>query len=224
LPSQERRTGVAETDARREAVVGYVREVAVGDGLDIRRQAAVITRLCQRLDWELVSLILEGGPAKGRALSRPALGGALERLAAGELTCLVVTDLRTLYRSVGELGGVLEAIDRAGARLVSLAPPLDTGTPTGRAGARVLGAVSEWERMRSTERTRRGLAAARVLQPSIEPELKQRILSMRNAGMTLQAIADELNAAGIPTVRGGSMWRPSSVQAATGYKRPVRLV
>jgi hypothetical protein len=26
----------------------------------------------------------------------------------------------------------------------------------------------------------------------------------------------------VPTVRGGLMWRVSSVQAAIGYKRPVR--
>jgi hypothetical protein len=30
-----------------------------------------------------------------------------------------------------------------------------------------------------------------------------------------------LNAEGIPTLRGGSYWRPSSVQAAVGYKRPT---
>jgi hypothetical protein len=40
--------------------------------------------------------------------------------------------------------------------------------------------------------------------------------------MTLQAIADELNDEGIPTVRGGAKWRPSSVQTALGYKRPRR--
>ena len=38
--------------------------------------------------------------------------------------------------------------------------------------------------------------------------------------MTLQAIADVLNAEGVPTLRGGAMWRPSSVQRATGYRRP----
>ena len=42
---------------------------------------------------------------------------------------------------------------------------------------------------------------------------------MRASGMTLQAIADALNAQGEPTVRGGARWRPSSVQAALGYKR-----
>jgi hypothetical protein len=43
---------------------------------------------------------------------------------------------------------------------------------------------------------------------------------MRSSGMTLQAIADRLNAEGVPTLRGGKMWRPSSVQVAAGYRRP----
>jgi hypothetical protein len=38
--------------------------------------------------------------------------------------------------------------------------------------------------------------------------------------MTLQAIADQLNAEGVPTLRGGALWRPSSVQTALGYRRP----
>ena len=45
---------------------------------------------------------------------------------------------------------------------------------------------------------------------------------MRTAGMTLQAIADVLNSEGVPTLRGGAMWRPSSVQSAAGYRRPPK--
>ena len=223
----DRRAGAAGMDLQRVAAIGYARnDVALIDD-DLRRQVGVIERLCARRDWALVSVVYDLGPAKGRSLGRPALSGALQRLVAGEATCLVVTDVRHLCRSVAEVGGVLEAIERAGARLVSLEPPIDTGTQAGRVGARILSAVSEWERMRSTERTRHGLAAARekgAVQPTIAPELKRRIARMRGAGMTLQAIVDELNAAGVPTVRGGSTWRPSSVQAAIGYKRPARLV
>jgi hypothetical protein len=54
------------------------------------------------------------------------------------------------------------------------------------------------------------------------PALKERISTMRTAGMTLQAIADVLNSEGVPTLRGGAKWRPSSVQSATGYRRPPR--
>jgi hypothetical protein len=50
--------------------------------------------------------------------------------------------------------------------------------------------------------------------------LQERIAAMREQGMTLQAIADQLNEEGVPTLRGGAMWRPSSVQRATGYRRP----
>ena len=52
------------------------------------------------------------------------------------------------------------------------------------------------------------------------PELMERIVAMRSANMTLWQIADQLNAEGIPTLRGGTQWRPSSIQAALGYKRP----
>jgi hypothetical protein len=64
----------------------------------------------------------------------------------------------------------------------------------------------------------------RIGRPGVEdvPELKERIAVMRADGMTLQAIADRLNEEGVPTLRGGEKWRPSSVQAAVGYRRPPR--
>ena len=89
--------------------------------------------------------------------------------------------------------------------------------------------VSGWERERLSERTRQGLQAARRgnrrgarRAVADDPELRERIVRMRAQGMTLQAIADHLNESGVPTVRGGAKWRPSSVQAAVGYKRRPR--
>jgi hypothetical protein len=43
---------------------------------------------------------------------------------------------------------------------------------------------------------------------------------MRDGGMTLQAIADRLNEERVPTARGGSEWRRSSVNSLLGYRRP----
>jgi DNA invertase Pin-like site-specific DNA recombinase len=87
--------------------------------------------------------------------------------------------------------------------------------------------IGDLERERLSARTRRGLEAARARgsgrgAPSVAdvPELQQQIAQMRNRGMTLQAIADARNDAGVPTLRGGAEWRPSSVQRATGYRRP----
>jgi DNA invertase Pin-like site-specific DNA recombinase len=220
VSSKDCRTGAAETGRRSVTAIGYVR----GDPADMRRQAETIAGLCARRGWELVSLVHEFASAKGRPLRRPGLGGALQRIVVGDAGCLVVTDLQVLCRSVGELGCVLDALEHAGARLVALEPPVDTATQAGRVAVRILGAVSEWERTRTAERSRRGLAAAREKgQPTIDPSLKRQIARMRGAGMTLQAIVDELNDSGVPTVRGGAMWRVSSVQAAIGYKRPVQI-
>jgi len=52
------------------------------------------------------------------------------------------------------------------------------------------------------------------------PELSTRILAMRESGMTFQAVSDKLNDEGVPTLRGGTTWRVSSVQAARGYPTP----
>jgi peptidoglycan hydrolase-like protein with peptidoglycan-binding domain len=52
------------------------------------------------------------------------------------------------------------------------------------------------------------------------PELLERITAMRSANLSLQQIADQLNAEKVPTLRGGTHWRPSSIQVALGYRRP----
>jgi DNA invertase Pin-like site-specific DNA recombinase len=106
---------------------------------------------------------------------------------------------------------------------------VDTDVPAGRKVANVLMSVGAWERERVGERTRKGLEAARakgqrIGRPAVDdvPDLKERIAAMRANGMTLQAIADRLNREGVSTLRGGEKWRPSSVQAAAGYRRPPR--
>ena len=45
---------------------------------------------------------------------------------------------------------------------------------------------------------------------------------MREQGMTLQAIADVLNEEGVPTLRGGAMWRPVERPARDRLPAPVR--
>jgi DNA invertase Pin-like site-specific DNA recombinase len=114
-----------------------------------------------------------------------------------------------------------------GRDLIALDLRLDTATDAGRLAAQALAGVGGWERDRISERTRRGLEAARQrgggqgrTAVADVPELQERIAAMREHGMTLQAIADRLNEEGVPTLRGGAMWRPSSVQRATGYRRP----
>jgi len=200
--------------------IGYlsVRASAHSD-LELRRQEATIREFCARRGWKLVAIKLDVESPTGKGLGRPSLSHAMERLQQGDAGCLIVAHIERLCPSVAELGGILDAVEQANARLLSLEPPLDTGTQVGRSAARLLMRISAWERARRSAMT--SAARAKVDTPKVvPPEVKRRIVRLRSAGMTLQAIADELNHEGIPTVRGGARWRPSSVQTALGYKRP----
>ncbi|MGH2823395.1 MAG: peptidoglycan-binding protein, partial [Thermoleophilaceae bacterium] len=212
-------------------VLGYVTVETNGDpkASAMPEQAAEIDSLCERRGWHLVEVVRDVNGAGGGTLRRPGLVYAVERIAKGEASCLVVSQLSRLSHSAAELSRILELLARSGGRLVVMDVGLDTASEAGRIAAISLMRVGSWERQRVLESTRKGLAAARARRiatgrPAVEdlPALKQRIVDMRSDGMTLQGIADQLNEEGVPTLRGGQKWRPSSVQAAAGYRRPSR--
>ena len=171
----------------------------------------------------------------------------LDRIDAGEASCLIVSDLECLTRRTARLEKVLDRLDRDKTRLVALDVGLDSASETGRLAVTPLVVTPppepertppEWEqppatateidRRRPSERPRpRRAAPRRTLGTAAGSArdwetIRARIQSMRADGMTLQAIADTLNEEGVPTLRGGAKWRPSSVQTATGYRRPSR--
>jgi peptidoglycan hydrolase-like protein with peptidoglycan-binding domain/DNA invertase Pin-like site-specific DNA recombinase len=212
-------------------VLGYVSVEQNGDpeAGGMREQAQSIDSLCRRRGWQLLELVRDVEAAGGGSLRRPGLVYAVERVAKGEASCIVVSELSRLTNSAADLSRVLESLARSNGRLVIMDVGLDTASDAGRVAANSLLRVGSWERRRVLERTRKGLAAARARRaaaglPAVEdvPALKQRILDMRGEGLTLQAIADQLNDEGVPTLRGGQLWRPSSVQAVLGYRRPRR--
>jgi DNA invertase Pin-like site-specific DNA recombinase len=216
--------------AHTERALGYT-SVSDSDGKgaeDLKEQVRAIQEACQRRGLTLVKVVRDVESHVSSDLRRPGLTFALDRLAAREASCLVITSLERLTRTAAHLITMLGWIEECKARLVVLDLDLDTGTHEGKLGARALATVGGLERKKVEERTRKGLEAARNLRrsgrPAVSdrPSLKRRISEMRAQGMTLQAIADTLNAEGVPTLRGGAEWRPSSVQAAAGYKRPNR--
>ena len=83
-----------------------------------------------------------------------------------------------------------------------------------------MASAAQWERRIIGTRTREALAAKRATgirlgRPStIDRVVLARITTERDQGNTLQAIADGLNKDNVPTVRGGALWRASSVRAA----------
>ena len=212
---------------RRGLALGYttISRSDENGGRRLREEARRIEEACDDRGLTLSKVVQDREQRSGPDLERPGLEYALDKLALGEFGCLVVTRLGRLTRSAANLGLLFQLLERSHARLVVADIGLDTDTRDGRLAARVLTRVGSVERETLEQRTRKGLEAARDRRrPAVADRsgLNRRIADMRASGITLRAIADTLNAEGVPTVRGGAKWRPSSVQAATGYRRPAR--
>ena len=207
-------------------VVGYAC-VTPGSGMDFDAAAAAIAAWCEQRGLTLTTVIHDVDPRNGRTtIARLAHG--LEPDRHGAADGLVLARLRDLTGSARDLGPMLRWLDAAKARVIALDFDIDSSTVSGALAVQALIAVGDWERDRLEARTRPGLAAvkrrpgtARGRSVRDDPQLSARIRTLRASGMTLQAIADVLNADGVPTMRGGTQWRPSSVQAAAGYRRPA---
>ncbi len=147
---------------------------------------------------------------------RARLGAALQPIADGDASVLLVARLADAAGSAHELVALLDWLEAAAADLLALDVRLDTGSAAGRRTVAALREVERWKHEPPAGRPPRGRPglSARA------PELAERIAAMRDRGHSLQAIADALNQDGVPTQRGGARWRPSSVQAALGYRRP----
>jgi DNA invertase Pin-like site-specific DNA recombinase len=126
---------------------------------------------------------------------------------------------------------LVEALNSAGVELVSCKESLDTSTPQGRFVLTMFAALAELERGVIVERTTAGrnerggrdgerggrlpMGYRRAASGGVEVDqtaaaLVRDIFAWRGMGLTLRAIADNLNAAGYRTGRGHD-WHASSV-------------
>ena len=96
----------------------------------------------------------------GATTKRPALLRCLKALKRGDT--LTVWKLDRLGRSLRDLIAMLDDLKHRGVKFHSLTEAIDTETPTGRAMWQMIGVLAELERSLITERTRAGVAAARV--------------------------------------------------------------
>lgn len=154
--------------------------------------------------------------ASGKAMkARPVFQDLLTRLQAGDR--LVVTSLSRLSRSVKDFANILEMAAAENFSIVVLDMDLDTSSAAGRAVAGVMVVFAQLERELNSERTIAALAHVKAQgrqlgHPSQVPsKTTDKITAYRKQGMTLQAIADKLNDAGVPGPAGGK-WYPNSVR------------
>ncbi|WOH57501.1 recombinase family protein [Bradyrhizobium sp. BWC-3-1] len=217
--------------------VSTERQGRSGLGLDAQR-SAVATYL-NGGDWQIVSAFTE--VESGRRADRPALEKALAAARLHRCP-LVVSKVDRLTRSVAFLSRLLEAnvdvrfadlpqIEGATGRfllqqMVAVAE-LEAGMISARtraalASAKARGKTLGGPRVRKSDglpvtigkaAQKRGAAANRMRAVDRAADLAPTIAEIRDRGaVTLQAVANGLNAAGIPTPRGQGRWSPVQVK------------
>jgi peptidoglycan hydrolase-like protein with peptidoglycan-binding domain len=186
-------------------VLGYA---AVGrDGADAHAATEALLQRCADRDWSLVELIHDD--AGRRLRERPGIKYAIGQIRAGDASGLVVARLSDVTHRMSELAALLRWLGDAGAFLGAADHELDTSTRAGRATARAVIALGRWERRLTANRAgrfRTGFSSA---------QLERQIAEMHRHGISLRAIADALNLAGIAGPRDEGRWHPTDVKAVT---------
>lgn len=216
-------------------VIAYVRVSTAGqaeDGVSLGAQAAKIAAYCSLHDGDLVATYTDAGLSGSRADNRPSLQEAIEHVCriGG---CLVVYSLSRLARSTKDTIEIAERLSRADADLVSLSEKIDTTTAAGKMVFRLLAVMAEFERDLISERTTTAMQHKRakgervgsipvgymlasdgvsLIPNESQQEAIDLIRRLRDAGLSMRAIADELTRRGVPTSKGGTTWKHSTVQ------------
>lgn len=235
-----RHSAVPTAASTRTRAIAYVRvstDKQAERGCSLEAQRAKVEAYAALYDLELVAVEVDAG-VSAKTLDRPALQGALAALRAGEADALLVVKLDRLTRSVRDLGALVEKYFAAGRwSLMSVSEQIDTRTAAGRLVLNVLGSVSQWEREATGERTSAAMqhkaargeytggeppygwrvAADGTTLESVECEqqVKAEVAQLVAVGMSLRAIARELERRG-HRPRRGRRWHATQIRRLAG--------
>jgi DNA invertase Pin-like site-specific DNA recombinase len=167
-------------------IVGYARTSTVDQVAGFEAQAKELSAAgCEKVFQEQISSVAV----------RLQLQSALEFVREGDV--FVVTKLDRLARSVADLMGILQTLERKRVAVRILNLGMDTQTPTGKLMLAVLGGVAQFEREMMLERQREGVAKAKLAgkyrgRKPIAPERRQEVLRLAAQGTPKTRIARQL--------------------------------
>lgn len=209
--------------------VGYVRvstDKQADRGVSLDAQAEKIRAMAVVHNADLTEIIVDGGES-AKSLQRPGMEQLLALVDSKKVQAVIIAKLDRLTRSVKDLAELLERFERRGVALISVAESLDTSSAAGRLVLNIMTAVSQWEREAIGERTRDAMSHKRSngqrvgtvpygyrLAPDgvllevepVEQAIAQHARTLKASGLSLRAIAAELNRQGL-TTRRGTPWR-----------------
>lgn len=165
--------------------------VSTNDQQTLAMQNRAMREYAARRGWTIALQVRE---VNSGATKREAREKLLEAARRREIDIVLVWRLDRWGRSVTDLLATLQELEHLGVGFVSLTEALDLTTPVGRAMAGLLAIFSEFEREVLRERTRAGLAQARLNgkrlgRPATAAVHAAEIQKLRRAGVSKSEIA-----------------------------------
>ncbi len=139
--------------------VGLYARVSTNDQQTLPMQSRAMREYAARRGWTIAMQVREVGSGAAKREAREKL---LEAARRREIDVVLVWRLDRWGRSVTDLLATLQELEHLGVGFVSLSEALDLTTPAGRAMAAMLAVFAAFEREILQERTRAGLAHARL--------------------------------------------------------------
>lgn len=211
----------------RAAIYTRVSSAMQLDGFSLDAQHRACIAYAHTHDLTVVATFTDEGHS-ARTQQRPAFRQMLDR--ASEFDVVIVHKLDRFARNVRDLLQVVDQLDAANVRLLSVSDNIDYSNPSGRLQLSIMASVAEWGSRNLADEVRKGHAerAASGLQPTrapfgytydddgiMQPDSNaatvRRIFDRAAAGDSLNSIADQLNTDGVPTAD-GKTWRHSGVK------------
>lgn len=149
----------------------------------------------------------------GYTAARPGLDALLAACAAGGVDAVLAVKIDRLGRSVLNVVGLIERLEKMGVGVICPGQGIDTraANPCGRMQYQIIAAVAEFERSMIRERTRAGLRVARAAgktlgrpSPKAVPEVERAgVIAAWKAegGVGLRALATRLGGVSVSTAR-----------------------
>lgn len=211
----------------------YVRvstEDQAESGLGLASQEDRCRALILAKGWEFAGLYRDAGVSGTiDPKDRPESGRMLGDAAAGLFDAVIVLKIDRLARRAEWIHRTLRELDGLEVAFVSASEPFDTSSAMGKAFLGITAVFAQLERDMISERTRAAMSVKRArgerlgapklgvavangqaLPIAEEAETVALIHTLRSQGLTLRAIASQLEAEGRQTKKGGK-WAPATV-------------
>lgn len=199
-------------------------------GCELDAQRATCSTYITARAWQLIGEYIDlDDNSSTDDTARPELQRALDAAAAGTFHVLVVASLSCLAHTAHTVLTLIDTLTRLGVAFVACREAFDTGTPHGRAAVPLVSALVQLEQATRRVATTGGEHAAhranrrrrgqipygyhRVERVEIIPheaQIVRRIFRLRQQGLTLRAIAADLQPYG-PSPR-GTRWSATAVK------------